>query len=70
MVDDTRNYRSVVAFFARHLLNDLRLVGGFELLYPKLRDFMRDFLFSPSPVNLEDPVVLRNLSEPDAGKIL
>ena len=64
------DYRSVVAFFARQLLKDLRLVGGYELLYPKVRDFMRDFLFSPSPVNLEDPVVLRNLSEPDAGKIL
>ena len=64
------DYRSVVAFFARQLLKDLRLVGGYELLYPKVRDFMRDFLFSPSPVDLEDPVVLRNLSEPDAGKVL
>ncbi len=64
------DYRSVVAFFARQLLKDLRLVGGYELLYPKVRDFMRDFLFSPSPVDLEDPVVLRNLSEPDAGKLL
>ena len=64
------DYRSVVAFFARQLLKDLRLVGGYDVLYPKVRDFMRDYLFSPSPVNLEDPVVLRNLSEPDAGKIL
>ena len=64
------DYRSVVAFFARQLLKDLRLVGGYEVLYPKVRDFMRDYLFAPSPVNLEDPVVLRNLSEPDAGKIL
>ena len=64
------DYRSVVAFFARQLLKDLRLVGGYEVLYPKVRDFMRDFLFSPSPVSLEDPIVLRNLSEPDAGKIL
>ena len=31
---------------------------------------MREYLFNPSPVNLEDPVVLRNLSEPDAGKLL
>ena len=64
------DYRSVVAFFARQLLKDLRLVGGYEILYPKVRDFMRDYLFSPAPANLEDPVVLRNLSEPDAGKIL
>ncbi len=64
------DYRSVVAFFARQLLKDLRLVGGYDVLYPKVRDFMREHLFSPSPVNMEDPVVLRNLSEPDAGKIL
>jgi type III restriction enzyme len=35
-----------------------------------VKTFMRDGLFSPSPCNLEDHVVLRNLSEPDAGKIL
>jgi len=64
------DYRSVVAFFARQLLKDLRLVGGYDVLYGKVKTFMREFLFSPSPVNLEDPVVLRNLSEPDAGKIL
>jgi type III restriction enzyme len=64
------DYRSVVGFFARQLLKDLRLVGGYDVLYPKVRDFMRDRLFAPSPVDLEDPVVLRNLSEPDAGKIL
>lgn len=64
------DYRSVVAFFARQLLKDLRLVGGYEILYPKVREFMSEHLFSPSPVQLEDPIVLRNLSEPDAGKIL
>src|ERR1022692_1458154 len=64
------DYRSVVAFFARQLLKDLRLVGGYEILYLKVKTFMREHLFSPSPVNLEDPFVLRNLSEPDAGKIL
>jgi type III restriction enzyme len=64
------DYRSVVAFFARQLLKDLRLVGGYDVLYPRVRDFMRECLFTPSPADLEDPVVLRNLSEPDAGKIL
>jgi type III restriction enzyme len=64
------DYRSVVAFFARQLLRDLRLVGGYDVLYGKVKTFMREHLFSPAPVNLEDPVVLRNLSEPDAGKIL
>lgn len=64
------DYRSVVAFFARQLLKDLRLVGGYDVLYGKVKTFMREHLFSASPVNLEDPVVLRNFSEPDAGKVL
>ncbi len=64
------DYRSVVAFFARGLLKDLCLVGGYDVLYGKVKTFMREHLFTPSPIDLEDPVVLRNLSEPDAGKIL
>lgn len=64
------DYRPVVAFFGRQLMKELRLVSGYEILYPKVRDFMRDHLFEESPVNLEEPVVLRNLSEPAAGKIL
>ena len=31
---------------------------------------MREHLFTSPPVNLEDPVVLRNISEPDVGKVL
>jgi type III restriction enzyme len=64
------DYRSVVAFFARQLMKDLRLVGGYELLYPKVKTFLREYLFEASPVDLEDAVVLRNLSEPEAGKLL
>ncbi len=64
------DYRSVVAFFARQLLKELRLVGGYDVLYPKVKVFMAGHLFADSPVKLEDPVALRNLSEPEAGKIL
>ncbi|MEO6660312.1 MAG: DEAD/DEAH box helicase family protein [Burkholderiaceae bacterium] len=64
------DYRSVVAFFARQLLKELRLVGGYDLLYPKVKTFLREHLFVGSPVDLEDPVVLRNLSEPEVGKRL
>ena len=63
------DYRSVIAFFSRQLLKDLRLVGGYDLLYPKVRDFVRDHLFD-GPVDLENPVILRNLSEPDVNKVL
>lgn len=61
------DHRSVVAFFARQLLKDLRLVGGYDALYPKVRDFLRDQLFGQA-VDLADPVVLRNLSEPGVAK--
>lgn len=64
------DHRSVVAFFARQLLKEMRLVGGYEVLYPKVRDFMQNHLFLGSQVDLEDPVVLRNLSEPEPGKVL
>ena len=63
------DYRSVVAFFARQLLKDLRLVGGYDQLYPKVRTFIRDHLFT-SAVDLEDPVILRNLSEPEVSKVV
>ena len=43
--DGSGDYRSVVAFFARQLLKDLKLVGGYDQLYPKVRDFMRYHLF-------------------------
>lgn len=64
------DFRSVVGFFSRQLLKDLRLVGGYDVLYGKVKTFMREHLFAGEPVNLEDPVVLRNLSEPEVGKVL
>jgi type III restriction enzyme len=64
------DFRSVVAFFARQVLKDLHLVGGYDVLYGKVKTFMREHLFDGTPVNLEDPVVLRNLSEPESGKVL
>lgn len=63
------DYRSVVAFFTRQILKDLHLVGGYDQLYPKVKTFMREHLFT-RVVDLEDPVILRNLSEPEVAKTL
>ncbi len=63
------NYRSVIAFFSRQLLKDLRLVGGYDLLYPKVKSFIQSGLFNVR-IDLEDPVVLRNFSEPEVSKTL
>ena len=59
------NYRNVVGFFAKEIMRDLRLVGGFDVLFGKLKTFVERELFE-TPVRLEDSNVLRNLSEPAA----
>ena len=65
----TADYRSVVAFFSRQLLKELRLVGGYDQLYPKVKAFIRNDLFTQA-VDLDDPIILRNLSEPEVSKII
>ena len=65
---ETGDGRSVIAFFARQLLKDLRLVGGYDILYRQVKSFVREQLFEGPPVDIDDPVVLRNLSESVAAK--
>lgn len=60
---------SVVGWFAQSIMRELRLVGGYDILFGKMKVFMRDHLFE-NPVNLEDLNVLRNLSEPVAVKTI
>ena len=62
--DSIANYQNVIGYFAREIMRDLRLVSGYEILYVKVKDFITNFLFE-KPVNIEDPNVLRNLSEPE-----
>ncbi|MEX1046185.1 MAG: DEAD/DEAH box helicase family protein [Actinomycetota bacterium] len=71
-IDDTSpvDYRSVLGFFAKQILSDLRLVGGYDVVYGKMKTFIREYLFEESPIDLADPVVLRNLSEADVGKVI
>jgi type III restriction enzyme len=55
--------QNVIGFFANNIRRDLRLVGGFDILFGKLKEFMGQYLFE-TPVDLNDLNVLRNLSEP------
>ena len=61
------DYRSVLGYFAQTVMKELRLVSGYDVLYGKLKDFVRNMLFGQS-VELESPNTLRNLSEPAATK--
>lgn len=63
------DYRSAIGYFARTIMKDLRLVSGYDVLYGKVKAFVRDELFD-RPVDLESPNTLRNLSELPATKML
>ncbi|MCK8604246.1 DEAD/DEAH box helicase [Desulfoferrobacter suflitae] len=63
------DYRSAIGYFARTLMQDLRLVSGYDVLYGKVKEFVQDGLFDRS-VDLEDPNTLRNLAELAATKTL
>ena len=63
------NYQNVVGYFARSIMRDLRLVGGFDVLFGKIKEFMETQLFD-RPVDLNDLNVLRNFSEPEASRTL
>lgn len=56
------DYRSVIGYFAQTIMKDLRLVSGYDVLYGKVKAFVREELFDRT-VDLEDPNTLRNLSE-------
>ncbi len=61
------DYRSVVGYFARTVMKELRLVSGYDVLYGKIKAFIQTALFGQT-VDLESPNTLRNLSEPAATK--
>lgn len=63
------DYRSVIAYFARTLMKELRLVSGYDVLYGKVKAFVEHELFGES-VDLGNPNTIRNLSELAAVKTL
>jgi type III restriction enzyme len=63
------NHQNMIGFFARNIMRDLRLVGGFDVLFGKIKAFAQTELFHES-VDLDDLNVLRNLSEIDAVRTI
>lgn len=65
----TPNYQNMIGFFARSIMRDLRLVGGFDILFGKLKEFVESHLFD-RVVDLNDLNTLRNVSEIEATRTL
>ncbi|MHB9152971.1 MAG: DEAD/DEAH box helicase family protein [Spirochaetales bacterium] len=63
------DYRSVIGYFAKAIMQDLRLVSGYDVLYGKVKVFVQEHLFGQK-VDLENPNTLRNLSELVATKTI
>lgn len=63
------DYRSVVGYFTQSIMKDLRLISGYDVLYPKVRQLIAEYLFD-KPVEIYDLNTLRNLSEPAAAQII
>lgn len=63
------DFSSVIGYFAKQIMSELRLVSGFDVLYGKVKVFVRDHLFV-EPVELEDANILRNLSEVEATRTI
>jgi len=63
------DYRSVIGYFSRTIMKDLRLVSGYDVLYGKVKDYVQIQLFD-CRVELDNPNTLRNLSELAATKML
>ena len=56
------NYQSVVGFFAQSIMRELRLFGCYDVLFGKVKEFIKIHLFK-NEVDLNDKNILRNLSE-------
>ncbi|KKW11188.1 MAG: Type III restriction protein res subunit [Parcubacteria group bacterium GW2011_GWA2_49_9] len=63
------NYQSAVGFFAQRIMKELRLFGCYDILFGKVKEFVKGHLFE-GQVALEDLNVLRNLSELEATKAI
>ena len=61
--------QAVIAYLTSELMHRMRLVGGQEVLFGKLKSYIRDQLFKVT-VNLDDLNVLRNLSDPEPRRHL
>jgi len=63
MRDDINiNATSIISFFTKTIMTELRLYGGQDILYGKIKEFLQEKLFAEK-VELENPNIARNLSE-------
>ncbi len=63
------DWRNAIGFYTQGIMRELRMVSGFDQLFPLVRDFVCDRLFGQT-VDLEDSNLVRNLSEIEARRTI
>lgn len=63
------NYQGAIGFFTQAIMKQLRLVSGYDILYEKVKEFIKKYLFEKE-VNMEDLNLIRNLSEIEATRTI
>mgnify|MGYP000933582170 FL=1 len=67
--DNIVDYREIIGYFAQVIIKEMRLVSGYEIIYGKVKEFIKVCLFN-EVVDFQDINALRNLSEPHVTKTI
>ena len=67
--DAVTDYRSVIGYFSKIIMNEIHLVSGYDVLYGKVKEFVTQYLFN-NKVDINDANTIRNLSELEASKTI
>lgn len=62
-------YREILSHYAQEIMKGIGLFSEYDILFDKLKKFTSEWLFVEK-VDLEEPNILRNLSEPQAAKTI
>ncbi len=60
MTIENIQWRYVIGWFAESIIKELNMVVGANLLYPKIKDFIENYLFDKK-VSVEDPSTMANV---------
>lgn len=67
--EDNVDFRSMIAYFAHTIVEDLKLKSGYHLIYEKVKDFIMNYLFKDK-VDLEDPNIIKNIARLEVSKAI
>ena len=68
-VSGVADYENVIGFFSKTIREELKLVSGYQIIYGKVKEFVKNYLFKQA-VNLESIDTIKNLSESHITKII